>query len=309
MKNYGNILAVAKSSWQNQNLTARLLRIFLGVTWIYAGWDKASDPGFLTKGSASYIGTQLTSFSQTSPIGSLLQHAIEHAHLVGIFVMLSEFAIGIAALLWVAPATTAFSGFAMSTGLWLSSSFHVKPYFFAADTAYAVLWLAYLFTIIGRNSTSSGKSLISMKPANLERRNVIRVGIVGVIAAGASFLGKSFPKSSAATTSQASGTKTTGAKIVKLASLPVGGSHKFTTKNQGLPAVLFRTKTGVFAYSAICTHEGCTVAYNAGAKRMQCPCHGAQFDPFNGAKAVAGPTNTPLSKVKVAVNGAWIVEA
>ena len=42
---------------------------------------------------------------------------------------------------------------------------------------------------------------------------------------------------------------------------------------------------------------------------MQCPCHGAQFDPFNGAKAVAGPTQTPLASIKVAVSGAWVVEA
>jgi thiosulfate dehydrogenase [quinone] large subunit len=38
--------------------------------------------------------------------------------------MISEFAIGLATLLSVAPATAAFAGFAMATGLWLSSSFH-----------------------------------------------------------------------------------------------------------------------------------------------------------------------------------------
>ena len=307
MKPNKNLIAHAVTAWKSQGLSARVLRAFLGLTWIYAGWDKASDPGFLTKGSSTYIGTQLAAYAQNSPISSLLQHTIEHAQFVGIFVMLSEFAIGFATLLWVAPATTAASGLAMSTGLWLSSSFHVTPYFLAADTAYAVLWLAYLLTIIG-GSSSRGKAL-KLNEANLERRGLMRVGIVAALAAATSVVAKNFPKASAATSSPKAAASAGGSKIVKLASLPVGGSHKFTSAKQGVPAVLFRTKTGVFAYSAICTHEGCTVAYNAGAKRMQCPCHGAQFDPFNGAKAVAGPTQTPLASIKVAVSGAWVVEA
>ena len=100
-----------------------------------------------------------------------------------------------------------------------------------------------------------------------------------------------------------------GAKIVKLSKLPVGGTFTFSTKAQGVPAIAFRTKTGVFAYSMICTHQGCTVSYNKGAKKLTCPCHGAQFDPLNGAKPVAGPADAPLASIKVAIKGGWVVEA
>jgi Rieske Fe-S protein len=100
-----------------------------------------------------------------------------------------------------------------------------------------------------------------------------------------------------------------GKNIVKLAKVPVGGTFNFTHSAQGMPAILFRTKTGVFAYSAICTHQGCTVAYNPSSKRLRCPCHGAEFDPAKGAKPIGGVTEVPLGKVKVAVKGAWIVEA
>ena len=98
-------------------------------------------------------------------------------------------------------------------------------------------------------------------------------------------------------------------KIVKLSKLPIGGTFTFSTKAQGIPAIAFRTKTGVFAYSMICTHQGCTVSYNKGAKKLVCPCHGAQFDPNNGAKPVVGPAQSPLATIKVAVKGGWVVEA
>jgi Rieske Fe-S protein len=34
----------------------------------------------------------------------------------------------------------------------------------------------------------------------------------------------------------------------------------------------------VIAVSAICTHAGCTVGYNAAASTLDCPCHGARYD-------------------------------
>ena len=67
------------------------------------------------------------------------------------------------------------------------------------------------------------------------------------------------------------------------------------------------TKTGVFAYSTICTHQGCTVAYEPAKKILKCPCHLAEFDPFKSAKPVVGPAINPLRKVKVAISGAWVI--
>ena len=300
MNSIQSITRGAVTSWRSQSNAIRIMRLFLGVTWIYAGWDKASDPGFLTKGSPTFIGTQLAAFAQNSPIGFLLNHTIEHATQVGIFVMLSEFAIGFATLLFVAPTSAAFGGFAMATGLWLSSSFHTTPYFLASDSAYAILWLAYLLLLIGNRR---------MPTFSIERRGAIRTGAIGAIAIIASFAGRAFPKASAASTSAKSTAKASGKQIIKLADLKVGATYNFTHSSQGVPAVLFRTKAGVFAYSAICTHQGCTVSYNSTSKHLKCPCHGAEFDPANGAKAGAGPTQTPLSKIKVAVSGAWVVEA
>ena len=287
----------AMSSWATQNRAPRLLRVFLGVTFIYAGWDKASDPGFLTQGEPAYIGTQLAAFAANSPIGFLLNRILDQATYVGILVMVAEFAVGIATLLWVAPATAAFGGFLLSVTLWLSSSFYTTPYFLAGDSAYAVMWLAYLLLLIGNRR---------MPATNFQRRSVLRTAIVGALAVAATFAGKALPKSSA---SVKSSTKGKGAQIIKVAELPVGKTFNFVHSAQGVPAILFRTKAGVFAYSAICTHEGCSVTYKSSSKKLICPCHAAQFDPFAGAKVVSGPAERPLDKVKVKISGAWVVEA
>lgn len=288
----------AISSWRNQAPALQVMRLWLGITWIYAGWDKASDPGFLTAGSSTYIGSQLSGYSTHSPVGFAFNKLIEHATVVGAFVMISEFAIGLATLLWVAPRLAAFGGFLMSLGLWLADTFHVTPYFLASNTAYAVLWLTYLLLLIGNGK----RKVFTM---SLERRSVLRVGITGVLALAFAGAGKFFAKAAPATSSSAAGK---GTKIVKLASLKVGASHNFVASN-GAPSILFRTKTGVFAYSAICTHQGCTVAYSASSKTMKCPCHQAEFDPYKSAQVVNGPAVNPLGKVKVAISGAWVIEA
>ena len=97
-------------------------------------------------------------------------------------------------------------------------------------------------------------------------------------------------------------------KIVKASKFPVGSSQKFVAAN-GAPAYLFRTKSGVFAYSAICTHQGCTVDYLKAGKKLICPCHGGSFDPFNSAKVVAGPPERPLDKISVTIKNDWIVQS
>ncbi|CAB4777598.1 unannotated protein [freshwater metagenome] len=283
------------SSWRNQAPAIRLIRLWLGLTWIYGGWDKATDPGFLGKTSSTSISKQLTGYSTSSPLGFLFRHMIERSTAIGIMVMVLEFAIGIATLLWIAPTTTAFVGFMMSVGLWIAVTWHVKPYFLGSDTAYAVLWLAYFLTLVGKRRKID---------VSLDRRGAIRLAGVGIASIAAMFLGRGLAKT-VATTSAASGSSN-AKQLIKLADLPVGNTHEFSTSD-GQPAIVFRTKNGVFAYSEVCTHQGCTVSYSPPDKALVCPCHGAAYDPFNGASVLGGPTSTPLSSIKVAISGAWVV--
>ena len=271
------------------------MRLWLGFTWIYAGWDKASDPGFLTSGSPTFIGTQLSAYATNSPIDFLLNKVLEHSTQIGIFVMLSEFAIGAATLLWIAPTWAAMGGFAMSLTLWLASSWNVQPYFLASNSAYTILWLTYFLFLYGSRRRSK---------VSIDRRGFLRISTVAAIAVAGAAAGKLLPKTSATSAGENSVSK----KIIEGASLKVGATHNFESK-AGTPAVLFRTKAGVFAYSAVCTHQGCTVEFNSATKNLQCGCHGAVFDPFDGAKVLTGPTNQPLATIKVVTEGTWIVEA
>lgn len=50
----------------------------------------------------------------------------------------------------------------------------------------------------------------------------------------------------------------------------------------------------LLAFSAICTHEGCTVTYRPGESVIWCPCHDGRFD-LNG-RVLSGPPPRPLPK-------------
>jgi nitrite reductase/ring-hydroxylating ferredoxin subunit len=97
-----------------------------------------------------------------------------------------------------------------------------------------------------------------------------------------------------------------GTAIVSESEVAPGSAFKF--KDSGNPAVLVHLDNGDFvAYSAVCTHQGCTVAYQGG--ELACPCHGSVFDPANGAAVVAGPASRPLPEIPVKVEGGEIVRA
>jgi nitrite reductase/ring-hydroxylating ferredoxin subunit len=95
-------------------------------------------------------------------------------------------------------------------------------------------------------------------------------------------------------------------QIVRLTKVKVGATFAFQLSN-GAPAILFRTKTGVFAYQAICTHQGGVTKYFAAKKLLVCPVHNASFNPFKKGAVVAGPAVNPLPTVKVAVKSGWVV--
>jgi thiosulfate dehydrogenase (quinone) large subunit len=291
------------ASWRNQHISVQVIRLWLGITWVYGGWYKAVDPGFLSKTGTTSFARELVGFQTSSPLGFVFKRMLEHSTFFGVGVILIEFALGFATLFWVAPTLAAFAGFSMSLGLWLTATWHVKPYFLGSDTVYAVMWLSYLLVLIGNRRRVD---------ISLDRRSAMRVGSLAGVSVLAAILARVFQKRStgSALSTNASSTSTSAPSgaIVKVADLPIGKNFEFAL-GTGEPVMLFRTKNGVFAYSEICTHQGCTVQYSAPDKTLMCPCHGATYDPFNGAKVLSGPATTPLASIKVAISGDWVVLA
>lgn len=55
------------------------------------------------------------------------------------------------------------------------------------------------------------------------------------------------------------------------------------------------------AFSAICTHQGCTVGFNSSTGNIHCPCH---FSVFNTSGAVLeGPASSPLPRFTLTKSG------
>jgi rieske iron-sulfur protein len=68
--------------------------------------------------------------------------------------------------------------------------------------------------------------------------------------------------------------------------------------------------TGLVAYSAICTHLGCTVLPRLSEQGyIVCPCHASVFDPAADARVVSGPANRPLPALPIEVSSDGVVRA
>jgi glycine/D-amino acid oxidase-like deaminating enzyme/nitrite reductase/ring-hydroxylating ferredoxin subunit len=78
-----------------------------------------------------------------------------------------------------------------------------------------------------------------------------------------------------------------------LAELPVGGGRIIRHDGERL-AVYRGPDDVVHAVSAICTHQGCQVAFNPLERSWDCPCHGSRFD-IDG-RVLDGPATKPLAK-------------
>lgn len=93
-----------------------------------------------------------------------------------------------------------------------------------------------------------------------------------------------------------------GGALANTSDIPVGGGKIFKDEE----IVVTQPKSGEFrAFSAICTHRGCTVGSVSGGT-INCPCHGSKFSAADGA-VKSGPATEALSAKSVKVEGNKIV--
>jgi rieske iron-sulfur protein len=71
-----------------------------------------------------------------------------------------------------------------------------------------------------------------------------------------------------------------------------------------------RAVDGVLAYSAICTHQGCTLnAWNQAARAIQCFCHHSEFNAAAAGRPTKGPAEASLPILPLAVSEGVLVVA
>jgi len=322
------------------------LRLFLGVTFVYAGIQKLSDPGFLHPGASTYIGTQLHGFASGTPGGFVLRtFALPHPELAGIGVALTEILVGLLVTAGLFTRIAAAVGLGLNFLLFLTASWHTSPYFLGPDLVFSFAWLP--FVLVGAEGQPAIDNALERSSAALARRTSLRapasdspaepvttrrvllaefagmaVAIAGISAlskgaysAARTLSTKSHPSHAgsgrSASSASAGEAGAAGSNLppgaVRLgpgSRLPSGQAATYSDPSDGSPDILIRDEGGdLRAFSAVCTHAGCTVGYEGGT--IVCPCHGGEYSAETG-EVIAGPPPTGLTPKRVVESGGQI---
>lgn len=115
------------------------LRIFLGVTFIYAGLDKLTDPSFF--GAGGTLVTMMHSVRDSAAIPGLVDLALKSPSGFGYAIALGELAAGLGTLFGLLSRIAALGGALISLSLWLTVSWSSTPYYYGNDLPYLMAWI------------------------------------------------------------------------------------------------------------------------------------------------------------------------
>lgn len=328
------------------------LRLFLGITFVYAGVQKLSDPGFLHPGAPTYIGTQLEGFANGTPGGFLLRtFAIPHPGVAGVGVAITEILIGLLVTTGLFTRIAAAAGMGLNFLLFLTASWNTTPYFLGPDLVFTFAWLPFVLAGAAGQPALDNATLRpseafvrrtrlrpveegeidALTPTSTRRVLLAEFAGLALAIAGISALvkgsysapqrfsagtgvgakgsaggagGSTSPKPAAGASPSPSRLPAGAVKLGPGKRLPSGQAATYSDPSDGSPDILIRDSSGnLKAFSAVCTHAGCTVGYEGGI--IVCPCHGGEFNAETG-EVIAGPPPTGLAPKKVLEVGGQI---
>ena len=304
------------------------LRLFLGVTFLYAGLSKIADRSFLDASSPTSMHATLVAVKGASPIGGLLGPVVDHTFVFGVFMALAETAVGIGTLVGLLSRIASIGGMVLSFSLFLTVSWGASPWYTGADIVYFFAFTPLL--LAGPLPFSADEWLAqaaTRHPGTGEdrtRRAVLTGGatVAALVALGVSSLFRSSTgahRSTVSDPSAAGGTPTAngtagtrapapGKALVAAADVPVGGAKQVTDPTSGEQVWVLQLDAGQFtALDSKCPHQGCAVNFVSKSTGFQCPCHGSAFSPTGAL--LNGPATSGLTKVAVAKSGSEITRA
>lgn len=116
------------------------LRIFLGVTFVYAGLDKLTDPAFLSASGDGSIGDLMRGVRDTSASSALVDLALNSPVGFAVALAIGEILVGLGTLAGLLTRIAAFGGALIALSLWLTVSWAVTPYYYGNDLIYMMAW-------------------------------------------------------------------------------------------------------------------------------------------------------------------------
>ena len=152
------------------------LRMFLGWTFLFAGLQKLTNPGFFSSSNPASIQSQLAGAARRSPIHGLLTHLQHLAVPLGIAIALAELAVGLGTLLGLWTRLAATGGALISFSLFLTVSFHSNPYYTGSDIVFVFAWIPLVLGGSGNVLSLDG----AIANASRYRRGVFPEAVVPV---------------------------------------------------------------------------------------------------------------------------------
>ncbi|WP_406172808.1 DoxX family protein [Streptomyces sp. NBC_00996] len=137
------------------------LRVFLGVTFIYAGLDKLTNSAFMKDSGAGSIGDMMRTVRGSSAVPALVDLSLKNPVGFGYAIAFGELAVGIGTLIGLLARLAAVGGALISLSLWLTVSWASDPYYYGNDLAYLMAWLPLVL---------AGASVFSVDAALRARR-------------------------------------------------------------------------------------------------------------------------------------------
>ncbi|MGP3966888.1 DoxX family protein [Streptomyces sp. 6N223] len=144
------------------------LRLFLGITFLYAGIDKYTDAWpFSEAMSTDQMETTLEFSKDDAAAGWLADLALDHPGLFGNGVAVAEMAVGAAVLIGLLTRLAALGGALLAFSFWLTVTWPTDPYYFGQDLP---MLAGFATLLLAGSGPVALDSLIANRAARRNRR-------------------------------------------------------------------------------------------------------------------------------------------